>query len=162
MVNLIKNLSVNWLAANSVLTDEQFGIETDTNRIKFGDGTTPWNTLPYLTLTTAQVAALSLVTTPSIGTFITGSNAVLLNNLVGKQYNSYDMASGALTLTLGTSPIEGGNAYGEIIADGITTPNVLAFTAWNSTSYTNTNDVVNFWSVGYTNGVAYITWNQLP
>lgn len=35
---------------NTVLNNGQIGIETDTNRIKIGDGSTEWNSLPYVTV----------------------------------------------------------------------------------------------------------------
>jgi hypothetical protein len=34
-------------ANNPVLAAGEIGIETDTNRLKFGDGTTAWNSLAY-------------------------------------------------------------------------------------------------------------------
>lgn len=37
----------NWTAANPVLALGEQGIETDTRKLKFGDGTTAWNSLPY-------------------------------------------------------------------------------------------------------------------
>jgi len=36
-----------WTAANPVLLLREFGIETDTRRLKMGDGTTAWASLPY-------------------------------------------------------------------------------------------------------------------
>jgi hypothetical protein len=34
-------------AANPVLAAGEFGIESDTGRMKIGDGTTAWSRLPY-------------------------------------------------------------------------------------------------------------------
>lgn len=36
-----------WASTNSVLSVGEPGLETDTNRLKFGDGTKAWNSLPY-------------------------------------------------------------------------------------------------------------------
>jgi len=36
-----------WTAANPVLLSRELGIETDTRRLKMGDGTTAWTSLPY-------------------------------------------------------------------------------------------------------------------
>lgn len=33
--------------ADPILNEREIGIEVDTNRLKIGDGVTPWNTLPY-------------------------------------------------------------------------------------------------------------------
>jgi len=37
-----------WALINPVLAEREFAIETDTHRMKIGDGTTPWNSLTYL------------------------------------------------------------------------------------------------------------------
>lgn len=39
--------SANWTAANPVLLLGEPGYETDTGKLKFGDGTTPWSGLDY-------------------------------------------------------------------------------------------------------------------
>jgi hypothetical protein len=36
-----------WVSANPTLAPGEIGIETDTNTFKFGDGSTPWNSLSY-------------------------------------------------------------------------------------------------------------------
>lgn len=36
-----------WLNANPILFPGEIGIESDTNRVKHGDGVTHWNDLPY-------------------------------------------------------------------------------------------------------------------
>ena len=38
----------NWKSANPVLLKGEMGIETDTRKFKFGDGTTQYNSLPYV------------------------------------------------------------------------------------------------------------------
>lgn len=40
--------AANWSAKNPVLLEGEIGIESDTLRLKAGNGTTAWNTLPYL------------------------------------------------------------------------------------------------------------------
>lgn len=37
-----------WLARNPVLGEGEYGLETNTNLLKIGDGVTTWNNLPYL------------------------------------------------------------------------------------------------------------------
>lgn len=39
--------AANWSTINPVLALGEMGVETDTNKFKFGDGTTPYNELPY-------------------------------------------------------------------------------------------------------------------
>lgn len=38
-----------WAAANPILFPGEIGIESDTARVKHGDGTSTWNQLPYWT-----------------------------------------------------------------------------------------------------------------
>lgn len=36
-----------WTSRNPTLAEGEIGLETDTVQIKFGDGSTPWSSLPY-------------------------------------------------------------------------------------------------------------------
>jgi hypothetical protein len=40
-------LAATWTSVNPVLADGQPGLEKDTRKVKYGDGVTPWNDLPY-------------------------------------------------------------------------------------------------------------------
>ena len=46
-IKLRRGTAAEWTAANPILAAGEMGIETDTRKFKFGDGTTPWNTLAY-------------------------------------------------------------------------------------------------------------------
>jgi hypothetical protein len=39
--------AINWATANPILGLGELGLETNTNKIKFGDGVSTWNSLPY-------------------------------------------------------------------------------------------------------------------
>ena len=45
---LRRDTAANWTAGNVVLLSGEPGVETDTGRLKVGNGTTPWTSLPYL------------------------------------------------------------------------------------------------------------------
>ena len=47
-IKLQRDTAANWTAANPVLPLGTPGFEYDTNKLKIGDGTTAWNSLPYL------------------------------------------------------------------------------------------------------------------
>lgn len=47
-VQLRHDTSTNWTSANPLLLAGEFAYETNTGRVKVGDGTTRWNSLPYL------------------------------------------------------------------------------------------------------------------
>lgn len=49
-----RDVAAAWTAANPVLLAGELAIETDTDQFKLGDGTTPWNALPYGGLQGAQ------------------------------------------------------------------------------------------------------------
>jgi len=44
---LRKDTSTNWTANNPILLEGEFGFESDTGKLKIGDGVTDWVTLPY-------------------------------------------------------------------------------------------------------------------
>lgn len=46
-IKLRRDTAANWAAANPVLALAEPGLEIDTNSIKYGNGVTPWNSLPY-------------------------------------------------------------------------------------------------------------------
>ncbi|PKP11947.1 MAG: hypothetical protein CVU09_00165 [Bacteroidetes bacterium HGW-Bacteroidetes-4] len=46
-IQIKRGTAAAWTALNPVLADGQQGLETDTNKLKIGDGVTAWNSLPY-------------------------------------------------------------------------------------------------------------------
>ena len=42
------DISSNWTRANPILLLGEIGIETDTNKLKVGNGINNWNDLPYI------------------------------------------------------------------------------------------------------------------
>lgn len=46
-IQLRRDLSANWTTANPVLKSGEPGYETDTGKLKFGDGVNAWNSLGY-------------------------------------------------------------------------------------------------------------------
>ena len=46
-IQLRRDTSTNWTTNNPTLALGETGVETDTRKFKFGDGTTAWNSLPY-------------------------------------------------------------------------------------------------------------------
>ena len=65
---LKRGLSANWKSANPVLRTGEPGFETDTGKLKIGDGKTAWNDLAYIGETeTSVVNAETHFDFPSIG-----------------------------------------------------------------------------------------------
>ena len=48
-IKLRRDTAANWTSANPVLVSGEPGFETDTGRLKVGDGSTMWASLPYIT-----------------------------------------------------------------------------------------------------------------
>lgn len=46
-IQLRRDTAATWTSANPTLASGELGLETDTNKIKFGDGTTAWTSLGY-------------------------------------------------------------------------------------------------------------------
>jgi len=46
-IQLRRGTASQWSSANSILANGELAVETDTNKIKIGDGITPWNSLTY-------------------------------------------------------------------------------------------------------------------
>lgn len=46
-IQIRRGTASQWTSANPVLLSGEQGYETDTKKIKIGDGTTSWNSLPY-------------------------------------------------------------------------------------------------------------------
>jgi hypothetical protein len=46
-IQLRRGISTEWATFNPVLFEGEIGVELDTNKIKIGDGTLPWLSLPY-------------------------------------------------------------------------------------------------------------------
>lgn len=48
LIKIRRGTAAQWTAANSILADGELGLETDTHKIKAGDGSTVWSSLPYI------------------------------------------------------------------------------------------------------------------
>lgn len=46
-IQIRRDISSNWTSANPILAQGEMGLETDTSKFKFGDGTTAWSSLTY-------------------------------------------------------------------------------------------------------------------
>jgi len=45
-----RDTAANWTSYNPLLMEGEIGIETDTGKIKVGNGTSNWSSLPYVTV----------------------------------------------------------------------------------------------------------------
>lgn len=82
----------NWASANPILLKGEAGLETDTLKIKFGDGVKVWSALAYFTLDVADISGLGTAATLNSG--ITAGNVPVLGD--GGKLNAAVLPSIAL------------------------------------------------------------------
>ena len=58
VIKLRRGTAAQWTSANPVLAAGEVGLETDTNRTKYGNGSTAWNTLSYSVADASGVASV--------------------------------------------------------------------------------------------------------
>ena len=58
-IQLRRGTAAEWTATNPVLAEGEAGMELDTHKLKVGDGTTHWTSLPYSTGPTGATGATS-------------------------------------------------------------------------------------------------------
>ena len=109
MIQIRRDTASNWTSANPVLAQGEMGAETDTSKIKIGDGTTAWASLGYLidagdyltatstnTLTNKTIAyadntLTGVVPTSAIGVSVQGYDATIVVDAdIGVNVQAYD------------------------------------------------------------------------
>lgn len=78
--------AINWTTANPILGLGELGLETNTNKIKFGDGVSTWNSLPYY----SDIPTASSITIADAGNLITATNVEDALQENRQQINSLD------------------------------------------------------------------------
>jgi hypothetical protein len=100
----LRGLAANWTAGNPTLASGVYGWESDTDKLKLGDGSTAWNALPYLATTAVDNGDGTGITcttsaAPALGQNITGSAAKLTTarNINGVPFDG----TGSITVSPG-------------------------------------------------------------
>lgn len=55
LIQVKRGLAASWTAANPILSPGEFGYETNTNKVKLGNGFDDWNSLAYLPVTASDM-----------------------------------------------------------------------------------------------------------
>ena len=122
LIQFRRDTSAAWAVANPTLADGEMGIVTDTNQFKIGDGSTPWDSLPYGVLNEgpgATGATGPVGLTGSTGaTGLTGPTGA--TGPIGQQGSTG--ATGQTGSTGSTGPIGSTGSTGPIGATGSTGP----------------------------------------
>lgn len=67
LIQVRHDTAANWTSANPTLSLGEPGLESDTKKIKYGDGSTAWSSLPYFNFA-PRVNSTASSATPSINT----------------------------------------------------------------------------------------------
>ena len=79
-IQIRRDVSTNWTNSNPVLAQGEPGLETDTGKLKYGDGATAWNSLSYSALGYTGSSGVGYVgSMGSTGTGYTGSAGTIFN-----------------------------------------------------------------------------------
>ena len=89
MIQIRRDTASNWTSANPILAQGEMGAETDTSKIKIGDGTTAWASLGYL-IDTGGYAAYGDTTANFTGTLQNSGSNVLVDTDIGSTVQAYD------------------------------------------------------------------------
>ena len=89
IIQIRRDTAANWTSANPVLAQGELGVETDTDKIKIGDGSTAWTSLGYL-IDTGGYASYSDTTANFTGTLQNGGSNVVVDTDIGSTVQGYD------------------------------------------------------------------------
>jgi hypothetical protein len=106
-----------WTSANPILASGEWGYETDTGKVKIGDGSTAWNSEPYIgagtvtsitagtglsggTITSTGTIAIDTATTVDLSTAQTLTNKTLTSAVITQAILTPSFTTNAYTLTL--------------------------------------------------------------
>jgi len=121
-IQLRNDIAANWTASNPVLAVGELGLESDTSSYKIGDGTNPWNNLPYGGVDGASAYGIavangfvgteqqwldSLVGADGVGVPPGGDPGQVLSKVDGQDYNTQWVDQ------------SGGGGSGETITHGV-------------------------------------------
>lgn len=161
IIQIRRDTAANWTSANPVLSQGELGIETNTLKIKAGDGTTSWTSLGYL------IDVGDYLTSSSTNTL---TNKTITNLVFDGNYTEEVYTNSGTTLEPDNGTIQVATLSGNVTyTDGLSAGQSLVLMLNGGASYTVTwptmtwvgsggnvaptltaNDVIVFWKVSTT------------
>jgi hypothetical protein len=152
-IQIRRDTSTNWSSVNPTLAQGEFGLETDSGKLKIGNGTSAWNSLSYF----GGAGALASLTDVSISSLASGQ--VILSN-GSSQFLNLSLGSLVNQLvsfsSLGSLAVMNQLSYGSIL----NTPSLGSLAAMNQLSFTSLTNQPSLSSLAFQATLDY-TSNQL-
>jgi hypothetical protein len=152
-----RDTAANWTSSNPTLAAGELGLETDTSKLKIGNGSTAWTSLAYAAVGT--VTSITAGTGLSGGT-ITGSGTIAIDSTVATLTGAQTLTDKTLTspvintATFSDGVIKGLEEDVNVVASAATGTinfDVTTASVWYYTSNATANHTLNF---RYSSGVA--------
>lgn len=112
IIQIRRDTAANWTSVNPVLAQGEMGFETDTEKMKLGDGATNWNSLNYFITTQGSVA----ITGGTIDDAVIGSSTPAAATFTDLESNNVRLTVYSLTGT-DIDPANGGIQYKTLAAN---------------------------------------------
>jgi hypothetical protein len=90
IIQLRGGLAATWTTSNPILAQKEMGIETDTNKIKLGDGTTAWTSLAYFETGEVTLSSSQVFTNKTITFADNTLTGVVPTSAIGVTVQAYD------------------------------------------------------------------------
>tara|TARA_S200002703_G_scaffold103582_1_gene89844 strand:+ start:302 stop:928 length:627 start_codon:yes stop_codon:yes gene_type:complete len=128
IIQIRRDTASNWTSANPTLAQGELGIETDTLKVKAGDGTTAWSSASYL-IDTGGYAAYSDATANFTGNLQKSGSPVVTAAYTGDVdvtgeliVDSYNETYAAVTSSSNATTVdcEAGNAFSHTLTENTT------------------------------------------
>ena len=157
LIQIRRDTAANWTSANPVLAQGELGAETDTSKIKIGDGSTAWSSLAYL------IDAGDYLTATSTNTL---TNKTIRDTVYSLTGTAFDATNGAIQ----TKTLSGNTTFTDSLSSGdaivlqleagasytVTWPTMTWVTSGGNVAPTLTaKDTLVFWKVSTTLYGAY-------
>ena len=157
LIQIRRDTAANWTSANTVLAQGELGAETDTSKIKIGDGSTAWSSRAYLIDVGGYLTATSTNTL---------TNKTIRDTVYSLTGTAFDATNGAVqtktlaTNTTFTDSLSSGDAIVLQLEAGasytVTWPTMTWVTSGGNVAPTLTaKDTLVFWKVSSTLYGAY-------
>ena len=112
VIKLRRGTATQWTSANPVLAAGEVGLETDTNRTKYGNGTLAWADLAYSVADASGVASVdwdAVLNKPT--TFPPSAHTHVIADITDYVDPNFNLDGGVANTNYGgITPIDGGNS----------------------------------------------------